>query len=282
MRKFIAIAAALGAAASPALAAGDAATAAKEPKHVEFSFEGVFGRYDQDSLQRGFQVYRNICAGCHSMQLLSFRNLGQKGGPFYLEECPEGVADNLDCSNPNDNPIVKAIASEYMVQDGPDDYGDMYERPATPADRIPGPWANEAQARAANGGAYPPDMSLLVKARHHGPQYIYSLLTGYQEDVPEGVEVGSGLYYNAWFEGRQLAMAQPLYDDMGIYDEEANPDVPQTVEQYSKDVVHFLTWAAEPKLEQRKQLGFMVVLYLLIFTGILYASYKKIWSGVKH
>ncbi|MEL6365393.1 MAG: cytochrome c1 [Pseudomonadota bacterium] len=252
----------------------------KEYKHEHWHFDGVFGGFEQETLQRGYQVYREICSGCHSMELLSFRNLSQKGGPFFLESCPEGAPDNIDCSNPNDNPIVKAIAAEYEITDGVDDYGDPVSRPRTPADRFPSPFANEQQARAANGGAYPPDMSLLVKARHHGPDYIYSLLTGYEEEPPEDFEVQPGLYYNPYFETGALAMAQPLYDGMIDY---ADMDESQeTVEQYSKDVVEFLTWAAEPKLQVRKQMGFMVVAYLFLFTVILYLSYKKIWANVEH
>ena len=252
----------------------------KPYKHGHWHFSGVFGSYDKDALQRGFQVYREVCASCHGMELVSFRNLAQPGGPFYLEKCPEGAPANLDCSNPNDNPIVKALAAEYQVTDGPDDYGDMFQRPATPADRIPSPFANEQQARAANGGALPPDMSLLVKARHHGPDYIYSLLTGYGEEPKEGFELQAGLYYNPYFATGALAMAQPLYD--GMVDYKDMDETGETVEQYSKDVVEFLTWAAEPKMEVRKQMGFMVVAYLLLFTGILYWSYRKVWANVEH
>ena len=260
--------------------AADTETKARPLKHGHFHFEGIFGSYDADTLQRGFQVYREVCSSCHSMDLVSFRNLGQPGGPFYLASCPEGVAEGVDCSNPNDNPIVKAIAAEYTVIDGPDDEGDMFERPGTPADRIPGPYANSNQARAVNGGAYPPDMSLLAKARHHGPHYIYSLLTGYGEEVPEHFEIAAGQYYNPWFEGWKLSMAPPLSD--GIVDYEQEDETFETVDQYAQDVSEFLMWAAEPKLEQRKSTGFMVVIYLLIFTGILYLSYKQVWRNVEH
>ncbi len=297
-----ALAATFGAAlmVAPALAAGGET---KPLKHVEWHFDGPFGRYDKAALQRGYQVYRQVCSGCHSMDLVSFRNLGQKGGPFYLNECPAGVPATTNCSNPNENPIVKAIASEYQVQDGPDDYGEMYDRPGLPSDRFPSPYPNEQVARLANGGALPPDMSLLVKARHHGPDYIYSLLTGYEDPAPS-VEVPAGQYYNPYYagdmtqllkpeyvdeEGHALkdvevpkggvfAMASPLIDEIVDYDDE---DTPETVEQYSKDVVEFLMWAAEPKLEQRKSLGVMSVGYLLILSGILYWSYREIWSKLE-
>ncbi len=289
------------------LAAGGAAFAAggktKEYKHPHFHFEGVFGTYDTDALQRGYQVYRTVCANCHSMDLVAFRNLGQKGGPFYLDECPEGVADNVDCSNPTDNPIVKAIAAEYQYPGEPDDYGDIPMRAGLPADKFPSPYENVQIARLANGGALPPDMSLLIKARHHGPAYIYSLLTGYEEP-PASVEVPIGQYYNPYYAGDMtqllkpeyldeeghvvegvevpyggvFAMAQPLYDGSVDY---ADEETPETVEQYAMDVVEFLMWAAEPKLEARKKLGVMTIGYLIVLCGLLYFSYRQIWSNVK-
>lgn len=272
-------------------------------KHNHWHFSGVFGRFDPDALQRGYQVYRTICASCHSMDQLSFRNLGQEGGPFYLDRCPEGIPDSVDCSNPNSNPLVKAIAAEYQIEDGPDDFGDMFERPGLPSDPFPAPFPNEQIARLANGGALPPDLSLITKARHHGPDYVYSLLTGYK-DPPPSVEVPAGQYYNPWFPGDMsqllkaeyldeaghaaegvkipkggvLAMAPPLSDGMIEY---ADDDTPETVEQYAKDVVEFLTWAAEPKMEARKKLGVISIAYLLILCGLLYFSYREIWSNVK-
>ncbi|MEM9170475.1 MAG: cytochrome c1 [Pseudomonadota bacterium] len=296
----VALAAAAALAAPSAIAAGGQV---KEYKDIKWHFEGPFGRYDKDALQRGFQVYREVCANCHGMDLVSFRNLGQKGGPFYLESCPEGVAETIDCSNPNDNPIVKALAAEYTVMDGPDEYGDMFERAAIPADRLPNPYDNVQIARLANGGALPPDQSLIVKARPHGADYIYSLLVGYVEP-PETIETPIGQYYNPYFPGDMsqylneefvdeeghpkkdvevpyggfLAMAQPLYDEMVDY---ADEETPETIEQYAKDVVEFLMWAAEPKLEARKKLGVITLGYLLIMTGILYWSYREVWSNVK-
>ena len=290
-----------GALTTSALAAGGEA---KEYKHVHWHFNGPFGTFDKDAVQRGFQVYRTVCASCHSLDLISFRNLGQKGGPFHLDACPAGVPSTVDCSNPNDNPIVKAVAAEYQITDGPDDSGDDFERPGLPSDRFPGPYANDQVARLANNGAVPPDLSLITKARHHGPDYVYSLLTGY-EDAPETVTIAAGQYYNPYFPGDMaqnlkpeyiddhghvvegvkvpyggvLAMAPPLSDGIIDYADDATPE---TVEQYSKDVVEFLTWAAEPKMEARKKLGVMTVIYLLILSGILYWSYREIWSRVEH
>lgn len=287
-------------AADAALAAGGK-TAPLREQH--WSFDGPFGRYDQDALQRGWQVYESVCSNCHALRELSFRNLGQKGGPFDVPVCKKPGSDKaVHCENPNDNPIVKAIAAKYKykVKDGPDDAGDMFERPGTPADRIPGPYANEQQARAANGGANPPDLALIIKARHHGPDYVHSLLTGYR-DVPSSVKMGSAQHYNIYFPGDMtqllkpemmtpeghpkdgvetplggvLAMAPPLSDGIVDY---ADPATPDTLEQYSQDIVQFLSWAAEPKMEQRKKLGVMTMVYLVILSGLLYWSYRQIWS----
>lgn len=277
---------------------------AKKLEHQHWHFAGPFGTYDQESLQRGFQVYETVCSSCHGLELLSFRNLGQKGGPFYLASCPAGIPEGIDCSNPNDNPVVKAIAENYKFQitDGPDDYGDMFQRAALPSDSFPGPFANDAIARLANNNALPPDLSLIAKARHGGADYIYSLLTGYV-DPPSTVEVSPGQYYNPYFPGDMsqalkpeyideegharegvevplggvLAMAPPLQDGIIEYADGS----PQTVEQYSKDVSEFLMWAAEPKMEARKSLGVMSLIYLVILAALLYWSNRKIWSNVK-
>ena len=286
------------------LACNTAALAAsgksKHPHEQHWHFSGPFGTFDQNALQRGYQVYETVCSNCHSLDLVAFRNLGQKGGPFHLDACPAGFPDTVDCSNPNDNPVVKALADKYKYQvtDGPDDSGDMFQRNGVPSDRIPGPYANEQLARLANNNALPPDLSLITKARHGGPDYVYSLLTGY-EDAPSTVEIGVGQHYNPYFHGDMaqamkpeymhdghpvegvsvplggvLAMAPPLADGIIEYGDGS----PQTVEQYAKDVTEFLMWAAEPKMESRKALGVMSIIYLVILAGILYWSYRKIWA----
>lgn len=301
---------ALGAlAALVAIGSGAAALAAagkaKALKHNHWHFSGPFGTFDKDALQRGFQVYETVCASCHGVELLSFRNLGQKGGPFYLDSCPAGIPDNIDCSNPNDNPVVKAIAANYKFQvtDGPDSGGEMFQRAALPADPIPGPYPNDQIARMANNNALPPDLSLITKARHHGADYLYSLLTGY-EDAPSTVEISPGQYYNPYYPGDMsqalkpqyldakgypiegveippggvLAMAAPLVD--GIVEYADGTDM--TVEQYAADVTEFLMWAAEPKMEERKALGVVTLIYLIILAVILYMSYRKVWSDTPH
>lgn len=232
-------------------AAGDA----KRPEAVEWSFAGPFGTYDRNALRRGFKVYREVCAACHGMELIAFRNLGQPGGPEFSEA------------------QVKAIAAEYTVEDGPDDLGDMFERAALPKDRFPSPYPNENAARAANGGAYPPDLSLINKARAYGPDYIHALLTGYVEK-PADLELREGLYYNPYMAGGAIAMPSPLMEDIVEYED----GTPATVEQMSLDVTHFLNWTAEPELEARKRTGVMVMIYLLIFSGLLYFSMRKIWA----
>lgn len=289
--------------ASGALAA---AGEAKTPKHVHWHFAGIFGTYDKDALQRGFQVYETVCANCHALDHLAFRHLAEEGGPFYLDSCPAGIPEGIDCSNPTDNPVVKAIAENYRYQvtDGPDDTGQMFERAPVPSDPIPGPFANDQMARMANNNAVPPDLSLITKARHHGADYVYSLLASY-EPTPATVEIAPGQFYNPYFHGDMsqylkpeyrdeeghpregvdvppggvLAMAPPLSDGIVDY---ADEDTPETVEQYAKDVTEFLMWAAEPKMEARKALGIMSVIYLLILAGLAYWSYRKVWSNVEH
>lgn len=296
----------LAAASAAALSgAANAATGgAAEYKHNHWHFSGPFGSYNKEAVQRGFQVYKTVCASCHAVEQLSFRNLGDKGGPFYLDECPAGVPAGTDCTKPSDNPIVKAIAAEYEITDGPDDSGDMFKRPGLPSDKFPRPFANEQQARAANGGAYPPNLALIIKARHHGPDYVYSLLTGYA-DAPASVQLGAGQHYNPYFAGDMSQLLKPEYRDAeghplegvevppggvlamkapladGIVDY-ADEHVPETVDQYAKDVVEFLTWASEPKMEQRKSLGVVTMGYLLILTLILFFSYRAIWAKVEH
>lgn len=234
-----------------AFAAGDAPT----PPAQDWSFNGLFGTYDKASLQRGYQVYKEVCASCHSMRLVSFRHLEALG---YTED------------------EVKAFASEYEVTDGPDDDGEMFERPARPSDRFPSPFANDNAARASNGGALPPDLSLIAKARVGGPDYLHGLLTGYKE-APAGVTVAEGMYYNEYFPGHQIAMAPPLSDELVTY---ADGQPAPTLDQLSRDVSHFLNWAAEPELEQRKQTGWKVIIFLIVFTLLAYVTKRRIWADV--
>ena len=232
-----------------------AAGAAVELLHKAWPHDGVFGKFDKAAAQRGFQVYREVCAGCHSLEFVAFRNLQDLG--FSEDE-------------------VKALAAEYDVTDGPDDEGEMFERPGKPFDYLPSPYPNENAARAANGGAYPPDLSLIAKARANGTNYVYSLLQGYEEEPPADVEIGDGMSYNAYFPGHQIAMAQPLYED-GV---EYADGTEATLEQHSSDIATFLTWAAEPKLEERKGMGLKVMIFLVILTGLFYATKRKVWADL--
>jgi ubiquinol-cytochrome c reductase cytochrome c1 subunit len=247
-----------------------------KPQEMDWSFAGPFGTYDKGQLQRGFKVYREVCSACHSMSLVTFRTLEDLG---YSEA------------------QVRAIAAEYTVTDGPDADGEMFERPAIPSDRFPSPFPNEAAAAAANGGAAPPDFSLIAKARavergfptfvfdvftqyaEAGPDYIHALLTGYEMEPPEGMEIAEGTYYNPYFiAGKSLAMAQPISDGQVTYDDGA----PETLDQYSRDVSAFLMWAAEPHLEERKKVGFRVMIFLVIFAGLVYLTKRKVWAEVAH
>lgn len=232
-----------------------AAGAAVELKERDWSFEAPFGTFDRSALRRGYKVYAEVCAACHSMNLMKFRNLAQEGGPEFSEEA------------------VKVIAAEHIIEDGPDDYGDMFERARLPKDPFPAPFANENAARASNGGAYPPDLSLIVKARGGGADYIYSLLTGYEE-APEGFEVPAGMSYNAYFTGHLIAMASPLAEEIVDYED----GTPMTVDQYAQDVTAFLTWASEPTREARHKLGFQVMIFLIIFAGLMYFTMRKVWA----
>lgn len=234
-----------------AQAAGDAIAIPSQ----DWSFSGIFGTFDRASAQRGLQVYREVCASCHSLDYIAFRNLADLG---YSEA------------------EIKAIAAEYEVEDGPDDEGEMFMRPGTPADRFVAPFANENAARASNNGAYPPDLSLIVEARAGFEDYLYALLTGYQEEPPAGVELMEGMYYNDYFSGHQIAMAPPLYED-GV---EYADGTKASIAQQAKDVTTFLTWASEPMLEERKQTGVAVILFLIVASGLFYASKRKIWADV--
>jgi ubiquinol-cytochrome c reductase cytochrome c1 subunit len=282
LRKALVIAALLGLTATAQSAS--AATTQEKLHDVHWSFEGPFGRFDQEQLQRGYKVYHDVCSACHSMKLMSYRNLGQKGGPFYDPKYP----------NPNDNPYVKTIVKDYSVPDIDSDTGDAIKRPATAADAFVSPFPNEYAARASNGGALPPDLSLIAKAREEGPRYIYSLLTGYPKETPAGLKVTPGKYYNPYFPGDLTAfwsgdpkavpkggfigMPLQLTPDRVTYDDGTKA----TAQQEAKDVVAFLAWASEPHADERKQLGFAVMIYLLIFTGLLYASYRKLWKNIEH
>jgi len=281
MLKRLFVLAALGGllAAAPALSA----TTQAELKHPQWSFSGPFGVYDQAQLQRGFKVYREVCSQCHSMNLVAFHNLGDPGAPFWSPKYP----------NPNDNPYVKSIAADYKVSDIDPDTGDSIKRTATTADDLPPPFPNEPAARASNGGALPPDMSLLVKAREGGPDYVYSLVTGFAP-IPAGiVNPPPGKYYNPYFkgdlssywkgqgpapEGGLISMPPPLVANKVTFDD----GTPSTLDQEAKDVAAFLNWASDPKMDQRKQTGLAVIMYLLLFSGVLYASYRRIWRDVAH
>jgi cytochrome c1 len=231
--------------------ASQAAESALPPER-HWSFDGVFGTYDRGALQRGFQVYIDVCSGCHGLSLVAFRDLQSIG--FSEEQ-------------------VQAIAASKPVIDGPNDEGEMFERPGRASDRIPSPFPNEQAARFNNGGAYPPDLSLMAKAREAGPDYIAGLLTGYVEP-PADFPLLDGMSYNLYFPGHQIAMPPPLAE---LEDDAGNPI---TVEQQAVDVAHFLAWAAEPKLEQRKRTGVKVVLFLVVLTALLYAVKRKVWADV--
>jgi len=238
-----------------ASASAFAAEEAHAPKDVDFSFEGPFGTYDRAAVQRGFQVYKEVCHTCHSLDFFAFRNLTNIG---YSED------------------QAKAIAREFSVTDGPNDQGEMFERPAALHDTMPPPFANEQAARAANNGALPPDLSVIVQARAGGAEYVYSLLTGY-ENPPEDVELRSGMSWNPYFSGNQIAMAQPLFEGMVSYKDGTEA----TVDQMARDVTHFLAWTAEPHMEERKSMGLSYLLFMLVLTGLLYASYRRIWKPIK-
>jgi ubiquinol-cytochrome c reductase cytochrome c1 subunit len=261
----------MAAAAAPALAA----ESQRPAKDISYSFEGPFGTFSRGQLQRGYKVYKEVCASCHSMRLLTFRNLADAGGPAFTEE------------------QVKALAATFQVQDGPDESGEMFNRPALPSDRFPSPFANEQAARAANGGALPPDLSLMTKAREGwtgtfrqlangigGPEYVYSVLTGYEPEPPElAAEKPPGKYYNPYFaNGHWISMPPPLSDGQVTFDDGAS----NTAENMARDVSAFLAWSAEPKLEQRKALGFQVMIFLIVFSALVYLAKQKIWAGIDH
>ena len=220
----------------------------------QWSFDGVFGTYDRASAQRGFQVYKEVCSVCHPVKHLYFRNLTEIG---YSED------------------EVKAIAAGYQVTDGPNDQGQMFQRPGRPSDPIPGPFPNDQAARAANNGALPPDQSLIVKARPGGPDYVYGILTGYKEP-PAGFKLLDGMNYNEYFPGHQIAMPPPLSDNAVTFTD----GTPATVPQMAHDVTTFLTWAAEPNLDDRHRTGFKVIMFLIVAAGVFYAAKRKIWAPI--
>ncbi|MDP6059854.1 MAG: cytochrome c1 [Pirellulaceae bacterium] len=240
---------------SIAIAGTAKAAEAPHPEARDWSWQGVFGTFDQAALQRGLQVYLEVCAVCHSLDYVAYRNLTALG---YSEE------------------QVKAFAAEYEVEDGPNEDGEMYSRPARPSDQFARPFPNDQAARASNNGAMPPDLSLIVEARQGGADYLYGLLIGYVEP-PEGVELLEGMTFNTYFPSQQIAMPLPLYED-GV---EYADGTPASVEQMAKDVSAFLTWTAEPYLEERKSLGLKALLFLLVFTAMLIAVKRKVWADVK-
>jgi len=262
---------------------GLAATTQEEPKDIHWSFEGPFGRFDQAQVQRGYKVYREVCAACHSMNYMSFRNLGQKGGPFY----------DPKYANPNDNAVVKSLAHDIQIKDIDGDTGDAISRPGLPADKFPNPFPNAIAAAASNGGAAPPDLSVMAKAREGGPAYIYSLVGLGFVQPPAGLTLPPGKYYNPYYpgdltanwhgkgpvpQGGLISMPPPLTDGKVTFDDGA----PNKVADQARDVAAFLAWAAEPKQEERKQFGLGAMIYLLIFSVLLWFSYKKVWKNVAH
>jgi len=252
------------------------------PERQNWTFAGPFGTFDKAQLQRGYRIYREVCSNCHSMKYIAFRNLADEGGPSFTEA------------------QVKALAAEYKVKDGPNDSGEMFDRPGRPSDYFPMPFPNEQMARMANGGGLPPDMSVLAKARTYhrfdyfpmdvlsaiwdlvtqyheqGPDYIVGILNGY-EQAPKDFKL-DGANYNKMMPGNKIAMAAPLSDGQVDYTD----GTPKTLPQYSKDVAAFLMWAAEPKLEERKKTGFRAMLFLLVFAGFVGFLKKRIWSNVAH
>jgi ubiquinol-cytochrome c reductase cytochrome c1 subunit len=236
--------------AGPALAAGGDVALTKR----DWSFNGPFGTFDKAAMQRGFQVYREVCAGCHSMQYIAFRNFADLG---YNEA------------------EIKAIAAEYDVEDGPNDEGEMFTRPGILADRMPSPYPNDNAARAGNGGALPPDLSLIAKARANGPDYLYSLLIGYKE-APASMNVPDGMYYNDAYPGNLIAMPQPLYGDDVTYADGADA----SIEGSAADLTQFLMWAAEPKMEARKRIGVAVVFFLSIFVVLSVMAKRRVWADI--
>jgi len=238
------------------------ATTARPPKDVSWSFQGPFGTYDPAALQRGFQIYKEVCSACHSLNRIAFHNLADPGGPDFTDD------------------QVKAIAASYKVPAPPNDKGELFDssgtrlmQPATPADHFPPPFPNEEAARAANNGALPPDLSLIVKARAGGPAYVYSILTGFVEKPPAWFKVLPNKYYNPYFAGWNISMPPPLTDSSVTYTDGTTA----SLSQEAHDVVTFLSWASEPKMDERKQMGLDVMAFLVAFSGLLFLSYRRVW-----
>jgi len=262
-----ALAAGLIAGFSTAALAADAVidTHRLQPKSVDFSFEGPFGTYDRGALQRGFQVYKEVCGACHMFSHVAFHNLDEAGGPGFSEA------------------QAKAIAAGYKIPAEPndkgettDDKGEPLTRPGILADNFPSPFPNENAARANNNGALPPDLSMIVKAREGGPQYVYSIITGFHQTPPAGFKVTANKYYNPYFEGWNIGMPPPLQANSVTYSDGTKA----TVEQEAHDVVTFLSWASDPKMEERKQIGFSVLIFLVAFAGVLFMAYRKVWADM--
>jgi cytochrome c1 len=255
------------------MAGGAAAEGQRTAKDISYSFEGPFGKFDKAQLQRGYKVYKEVCSACHAMKLVAFRNLAEPGGPGFTKE------------------QVEALAATFTVKDGPGSDGEMFDRPGLPSDHFPPPFPNDEAAQTANGGALPPDLSLITKFRPGwygtinqlingigGPQYVYSVLTGY-EDAPAELksEIPEGKFYNPYFaNGIAISMPQPLTDGQVTFDDGS----PNTADAMARDVSAFLAWTAEPKMEQRKSLGFSVMVFLAVFASLLYLVKKKIWKDL--
>jgi ubiquinol-cytochrome c reductase cytochrome b/c1 subunit len=269
------LAAGLLALAGQAAVAQDHEHAMPEPPALKWSFAGPFGKFDRAQLQRGFKVYREVCANCHSLSYVSFGNLSEPGGPEFSAA------------------QAQTVAGEYKIKDGPNDQGEMFERPGRLADFFPAPFPNEQAARTANNGAYPPDLSVIAKARTYergfprflmdvvtqyqeqGVDYLAALLKGY-ENAPAGMQMAPGMMYNKYFPGHGIAMPPPVSEGQVVYDD----GMPGTIDQYARDVSAFLAWTAEPHLEARKRVGFQVVIFLLVLSGLLYFTKKRVWHDV--
>ncbi|MEA2976194.1 MAG: ubiquinol-cytochrome c reductase cytochrome c1 subunit [Alphaproteobacteria bacterium] len=246
------------------------------PPKLQWSFAGPFGKFDRAQLQRGFKIYREVCANCHSLSMIAFRNLADPGGPEFSTA------------------QAQTVAAEYKIKDGPNDQGEMFDRPGRLADYFPPPFPNEQAARASNGGSLPPDMSVLAKARTYergfpwfvvdmftqyqeqGVDYIAAILKGY-EQKPADMQMAPGMMYNKYFPGHGIGMPPPISDGQVPSDDGS----PATLDQYSRDISAFLMWTAEPHLEDRKRIGFQVMIFLLVFAGLLYFTKKKVWADVK-